>query len=326
MSNIYILYRDILDRNSDLRYTMPRNPKGSGFMEIRVLRYFLEIARAGNMSRAAETLHVSQPALSKQMKDLEQELGKKLFRRGSAGLSLTDEGMLLRKRAEDIVDMVDKTAGEFAALDDIAGGEAHIGCAESYQIRYLARTIRAFKKKYPLFRYHLTSGNTEQVVERLDRGLIDFAVIAEPPNLSKYNYLEVPGVDRWGLVMPKADPLARKDCIRVGDLAGLPLICSAQGMKFDISRWCGEKADALNLSGTVNLAYNGSVFVREGLGYMLTFNRLVNTGADSDLCFRPLEPPLETKMYVIWKKYQVFSPIAGLLLEELKAQRRAAEE
>ena len=110
------------------------------------------------------------------------------------------------------------------------------------------------------------------------------------------------------------------------DLAGLPLICSAQGMKFDISRWCGEKADALNLSGTVNLAYNGSVFVREGLGYMLTFNRLVNTGADSDLCFRPLEPPLETKMYVIWKKYQVFSPIAGLLLEELKAQRRAAEK
>ena len=126
--------------------------------------------------------------------------------------------------------------------------------------------------------------------------------------------------------MPKEDPLARKDCIRIGDLAGLPLICSAQSMKFDIPRWCGEKADALNLSGTVNLAYNGSVFVWEGLGYMLTFDRLVNTGADSDLCFRPLEPPLETKMYVIWKKYQVFSPIAGLLLEELKAQRRAAEK
>lgn len=133
-------------------------------------------------------------------------------------------------------------------------------------------------------------------------------------------------MDRWGLVMLKTDPMAKKTCIRVEDLAGLPLICSAQGMKFDISRWCGEKADALNLSGTVNLAYNGSVFVREGLGYMLMFDRLVNTGSDSDLCFRPLEPPLETKMYVIWKKYQVFSPIAGLLLEELKAQRRAAEK
>lgn len=287
-------------------------------MEIRVLRYFLEIARAGNMSRAAEALHVSQPTLSKQMKDLEQELGKKLFRRGSTSLSLTDEGMLLRKRAEDILDMVDKTADEFRALNDISGGEVHIGCAESYQIKYLAQTIQVFKKKYPLFRYHLTSGNTEQVVERLDRGLIDFAVIAEPPNLSKYNYLEVPGVDLWGLVMKKDDVLAQKKCIRVNDLMGLPLICSAQGMKFDIARWCGEKVDMLNLSGTVNLAYNGSVFVREGLGYMLMFNHLVDTGSDSDLCFRPLEPPLETKMYVIWKKYQVFSPISELLLDELK--------
>lgn len=287
-------------------------------MEIRVLRYFLEIARAGNMSRAAEAFHVSQPTLSKQMKDLEQVLGKKLFRRGSTSLSLTDEGMLLRKRAEDILDMVDKTADEFRALNDISGGEVHIGCAESYQIKYLAQTIQVFKKKYPLFRYHLTSGNTEQVVERLDRGLIDFAVIAEPPNLSKYNYLEVPGVDLWGLVMKKDDALAQKKCIRVNDLMGLPLICSAQGMKFDIARWCGEKVDMLNLSGTVNLAYNGSVFVREGLGYMLMFNHLVDTGSDSDLCFRPLEPPLETKMYVIWKKYQVFSPISELLLDELK--------
>ena len=270
------------------------------------------------MSRAAEAFHVSQPTLSKQMKDLEQELGKKLFRRGSTSLSLTDEGMLLRKRAEDILDMVDKTADEFRALNDISGGEVHIGCAESYQIKYLAQTIQVFKKKYPLFRYHLTSGNTEQVVERLDRGLIDFAVIAEPPNLSKYNYLEVPGVDLWGLVMKKDDALAQKKCIRVNDLMGLPLICSAQGMKFDIARWCGEKVDMLNISGTVNLAYNGSVFVREGLGYMLMFNHLVDTGSDSDLCFRPLEPPLETKMYVIWKKYQVFSPISELLLDELK--------
>lgn len=287
-------------------------------MEIRVLRYFLEIARAGNMSRAAKSLHVSQPTLSKQMKDLELELGKKLFRRGSTSLSLTDEGMLLRKRAEDILDMVDKTTDEFKALDDIAGGEVYIGCAESYQIKYLAQAIQIFRKKYPLFRYHLTSGNTEQVVERLDRGLIDLAVIAEPPNLSKYNYLEVPGVDRWGLVMKKSDPLAKKDCIRIDDLAGLPLICSAQGMKFDISRWCGEKADKLNLSGTVNLAYNGSVFVKEGLGYMLMFDRLVDTSPVSELCFRPLEPPLETKMYVIWKKYQVFSPISELFLDELK--------
>ena len=220
-------------------------------MEIRVLRYFLEIARAGNMTRAAETLHVSQPTLSKQIKDLEQELGKKLFIRKSTSLSLTDEGMLLRKRAEDILDMVDKTTDEFKALDEITGGEVHIGCAESYQIKYLAQAIHSFKKKYPLFRYHLTSGNTEQVTERLDRGLIDFAVIVEPPNLSRYNYLELPESDIWGLIMKNDDPLARKNTICFEDLADLDLICSEQGMKFDIARWCGEKADTLNLTATV---------------------------------------------------------------------------
>ncbi len=287
-------------------------------MEIRVLRYFLEIARVGNMSRAAETLHISQPTLSKQMKELEEELGKKLFRRGSVGLTLTDEGMLLRKRAEDILDMVDKTTDEFNALDTVTGGEVHIGCAESHQIKYLARIIKEFREDYPLFRYHLTSGNTEQVVERLDRGLIDFAVIVEPPNLSKYNYIEVPETNAWGLVMQKDAPLAGKTCIEVDDLIGLPIICSAQAMQVDIPRWCGEKADMLDLTGTINLAYNGSVFVKEGVGYMLSFDNLVDTGTNSSLTFRPLNPPLETKMYVIWKKYQVFTPIAQLLIDEMK--------
>lgn len=287
-------------------------------MEIRVLRYFLEIAREGNMSRAAEALHVSQPTLSKQMKDLEGELGKKLFRRGSTSVSLTDEGMLLRKRAEDILEMVDKTIGEFRELDNITGGEVHIGCAESYLIKYLAQAIKQFRENYPLFRYHLTSGNTEQVVERLDRGLIDFAFIVEPPNLEKYNYIEIPGTDIWGLAIKKDHPLAKKKEIAFEDLLGIDLLCSEQGMKFDISRWCGEKTDRLKLSGTVNLYYNGGVFVQEGLGGMLTFEHLIHTGKDSPLCFRPLTPPLKTKMYVIWKKYQIFTPIAGLLLKELK--------
>lgn len=287
-------------------------------MEIRVLRYFLEIARESNMSRAAETLHVSQPTLSKQMKDLEAELGKKLFRRGSTSVTLTDEGMLLRKRAEDILAMVDKTADEFRELDNITGGEVHIGCAESYLIKYLAQAIKDFRENYPRFRYHLTSGNTEQVVERLDRGLIDFAFTVEPPNLEKYSYIEIPGADIWGLAIRKDDALAEKKEIVFEDLLGRDLICSEQGMKFDMPRWCGEKTEQLNLSGTVNLCYNGSVFVKEELGCMLTFEHLVNTGNESDLCFRPLAPRLETKMYIIWKKHQVFTPIAELLLDELK--------
>lgn len=287
-------------------------------MEIRVLRYFLEIARESSMYRAAEILHVSQPTLSKQMKELESELGKKLFHRGSTSVSLTDEGMLLRKRAEDILTMVDKTTSEFRELDNITGGEVHIGCAESHQIKYLAWVIKDFKEAYPRFRYHLTSGNTEQVVERLDRGLIDFAFIVEPPDLERYNHIEIPGADIWGLAIRKDHPLAEKREIVFADLTEVDLICSEQGMKFDIARWCGENADQLNLSGTINLCYNGGVFVEEGLGGMLTFDRLVNTGDDSKLCFRPLSPRLETKMYIIWKKYQVFTPIAELLLDELK--------
>lgn len=287
-------------------------------MEIRVLRYFLEIAREGNMTRAAKYLHVSQPTLSKQMKDLETELGKKLFRRGSSSVSLTGEGMLLRKRAEDILEMVDKTADEFHALDDITGGEVRIGCAETHQIKYLARVIKKFKEEYPLFRYHLTSGNTEQVTERLDKGLFDFAVIVEPPDLSKYNYLKLPESNTWGVLMRKDSPLAQKERIYIEDLYGLQLICSEQSMREDIPRWCGEKVDNLLLSGSTNLFYNGSVFVKEGLGCLLTFEHLANTDAGSSFCFRPLEPVLETKAYIIWKKYQIFTPIAERLLDMLK--------
>lgn len=287
-------------------------------MEIRLLRYFLEIAREESMTRAAHTLHISQPTLSKQIKELEQELGKKLFKRGSTSMKLTDEGILLRRRAEDILDMVDKTTAEFMALDEINGGDVYIGCAESYLISHLAQVIKDFRQEYPLMQYHLLSGDTENVAERLDKGLLDFAFIVEPPNLSKYNYIEIPGADKWGVVMRKNSPLAEKEKICVEDLYGLPLICSDQAMKVDIPRWCGEKADNLTLTGTLNLVYNGSVFVKEGLGYMLAFDKLSNTGSDSDLCFRPLEPPLETKMYIIWKKYQVFSPIADLLLKAIR--------
>ena len=223
--------------------------------------------------------------------------------------------MLLRKRAEDILSMVDKTEEEFRNLDEITGGDVYIGCAESWQIRYLARKIGKLKQKYKDLRYHITSGNTEQVAERLDRGLIDFAVICEPPNLSRYNYAELPETDIWGVVMRHDDALASKQKICFDDLIGRPLICSAQGMEYDISRWCGDKIEQLDLSGTVNLAYNGSVFVHEKLGMMLTFDKLINTGKDSELVFRPLNPKLETKLYVIWKKYQIFSPMAEKLME-----------
>jgi len=289
-------------------------------MELRVLRYFLEVAREGSVTRAAERLHISQPTLSKQLKDLEGELGKKLFVRGSHDVKLTDEGMLLRKRAEDILNMADKTLDEFKALGEFTGGDIWVGCAESDGIKHLARCYMALLERYPGLRLHLQSGNSADVTERLDRGLLDFAIIVHEVDLSKYNYLELPATDRYGVLMRKDSPLAGKAAVRVEDLLDLPLICSRQGITEDYPKVFQEKMDALRIVATFNLAYNASVLVREGVGYALTFDKLADTSPESELTFRPLTPPLETKMYMIWKKYQVFSPAAEVLLEEVREQ------
>ena len=288
-------------------------------MEIRTLRYFLAVAREENMTRAAETLHVTQPTLSKALKALEDELGKKLFTRHSFSIRLTDEGMLLRNRAEDLVSMADKIEKEFISLDDIAGGDLYFGLAESYQISYLAHEIRIFKQTCPRLRYHITSGDTEQVMEKLDKGLLDFAVLAETPDTRRYESLIFPESEEWGIVMPEDDAMASKKVIRVDDLIGLPLFCSEQSWEKDIPRWAGAKMDLLHLEGSFRLAYNGSIFAREHLGYLLTFNKLVDTSPGSGLTFRALSPPLETKLYLVWKKYQAFSPLAERFLARLKA-------
>ena len=289
-------------------------------MELRTMRYFLAVAREENMTRAAEFLHVTQPTLSKSLKSLEDELGKKLFVRHSFHIELTEEGVLLRKRAEDLVSMADKIQTEFLSLDDVLGGEIYLGLAESYQIRYLAAEIKALKNTFPDLRYHITCVDTEQVTEKLDRGVIDFAVLAEEPNAEKYHYLTFPKADVWGVVMPKDCPLAGKQSISADDLTGLPLFCSEQGWSKDIAKWCGNKIDTLHLEGSFRLSYNGSLFVKEGLGYLLTFEHLIDTSPDSGLTFRPLTPRLETKLYFIWKKYQIFTPIAEKMLEKLKEQ------
>ena len=288
-------------------------------MEIRTLRYFLAVAREENMSRAAQTLHVTQPTLSKALKALEDELGKKLFTRHSFSIELTDEGMLLRNRAEDLVNMADKIEKEFISLDDMTGGDLYFGLAESYQIRYLAHEIRTFKQTCPGLRYHITSGDTEQVMEKLDKGLLDFAVLAETPDTRKHESLVFPESEEWGIVMPEDDQLASKKVIRVDDLIGLPLFCSEQSSEKDIPRWAGAKMDLLHLEGSFRLAYNGSIFAKEHLGYLLTFNKLVDTSPGSGLVFRPLAPALETKLYLVWKKYQTFSPLADRFLTQLKA-------
>ena len=205
-------------------------------------------------------------------------------------------------------------------MDDIIGGNIYFGCAESYQIRHLAALIKRFKKQYPVFHYHITSGDTEQVTEKLDKGLLDFAVLVELPDYAKYNVVKMPEADRWGLVMPAGCALTQKDCITFEDLLGLPLFCSGQGWHADLPLWCGERINELTLEGSFRLSYNASVFTREGLGYLLTFEHLVNTSSESGLVFRPLYPELTTDMFIIWKKHQVFTPIAERFINELQKE------
>ena len=294
-------------------------------MEVRVLRYFLTVAREGSITGAADFLHVTQPTLSRQLKDLEQELGKKLFIRSSHSIILTDEGMLLRKRAEEIVDMVDKLDAEFRSMEETISGDVYIGGGETDAMKQIARVVRDLQLSYPNIRYHLYSGNEDDVTERLDKGLLDFGVLIQPADLSKYNYINIPAKDVWGVVMRKDSPLAFKDTIQAADLINVPLICSRQAMKQTFSKnefadWFGEDFDKLNVVTTYNLAYNAAIMVEEGIGYAITLDKIVNTSSDSNLCFRPLEPRLETDLNIVWKKHQVFSAAADMFLKEIQAK------
>ena len=287
-------------------------------MELRNLRYFLAVAREENMTRAAEQLHVTQPTLSKALRSLEDELGTRLFTRRSFSIKLTDEGMLLRDRAEDLIGMADKIEKEFLSLEDITGGELFLGLAESRLIKYVAEAIKSLQEKYPSLRYHITSGDTEQVADKLQKGLLDFVVLAEEPDPSKYEFLPFPEADRWGLVFPRTDPLAEKEYFTPEDLRGLPLFCSGQAWEREVRTWAGAVRPDLRLEGSFRLSYNGSVFARAGLGYLLTFEGLADTSPESGLVFVPLRPVLETRLYLVWKKYQPHTPVAERFLGQVR--------
>ncbi|USL23297.1 LysR family transcriptional regulator [Priestia megaterium] len=294
-------------------------------MEIRVLRYFLAVAREGNITRAADVLHVTQPTLSRQLKDLEQELGKKLFIRSSHSVFLTDEGMLLRNRAEEIVNMVDKLEAEFSSMEETIGGDVYIGGGETEAMKHIARVAKDVQVRYPNIRYHLYSGNEEDITERLDKGLLDFGILIQPADISKYNYLNMPAKDVWGVVMRKDSPLALKESIQAGDLLNVPLICSRQAMKQTFSKnefadWFGEDFHKLNIVTTYNLAYNAAIMVEEGIGYAITLDKIVNTSTASNLCFRPLQPRLESGLNIVWKKHHVLSAAANAFLKELQEE------
>lgn len=294
-------------------------------MEFRVLRYFLAVAREQSISAAAQALHLTQPTLSRQLRELEEELGKQLMVRGSRRIELTEDGMLLRKRAEEIMELVSRTQAELSSPDEAVTGDVYIGTGETDGVRRLARAARRLRESCPGIRFHIVSGDASDVCERLDKGLLDFGVLLGDIDETKYNHIQLPMRDLWGVLMPRSSPLAELESVRPRDLWDKPLILSRQvDNKSGLYRWLGQEPDQLNTVATYNLIYNASLMVDEGMGYAFTLDKLVNT-TGSQLCFRPLEPRLELGMYLVWKKYRVFSRAAELFLETLEESLSCCE-
>lgn len=293
-------------------------------MDLRVLKYFLAIAREQSIVRAAESLHLSQPTLSTQIKNMEKELGKQLLIRGTKGsrkVTLTEEGIILRKRAEEILDLVKKTETEVTLTNDIIMGDIYIGTGETDAIRILAKAAKNLQNTYPGIHYHISSGNATFVMERLDKGLLDIGIIFGTVDLTKYDALKVPAQDVWGVLMRKDSPLATKKAISPEDILDKPLIVSQQEDKGGpLTQWFKCQESNLNIVATYNLIFNASLLVEEGLGYAIGFDQIINTTGNSNLCFRPLTPRLEEEMSIIWKKYQVFSKPTQKFISVLQEQ------
>lgn len=290
-------------------------------MDIRILQYFLTVAREESITKAAEVLHMTQPPLSRQLKDLEEELGKQLLIRGSKKVTLTEDGMLLRKRAEELVSLMEKTRAEMSSSDENIGGDVYIGCAETEAISLFAKAAKSLQKKHSLIHYHIYSGDAEHVMERLDKGLIDFGLIIGSNDTSKYDYMQLPVKDTWGILMRKDSPLAEKTTIKAEDLWDKPLLLSHQTTaNRQTLSWLKKDISKLNVVATYDLVYNASQFAKEGLGYVFTLDKLINTTGDSSLCFRSLSPALDINLCIIWKKYQVFSKASNAFLEQLQKE------
>lgn len=288
-------------------------------MEIRLLKYFLAVVQEGSISSAANKLHITQPTLSRQLKYLEDQLDTTLFIRGNRNISLTDDGLLLRKRAEEIIMLVEKTEKDFLHHNDIISGDIYIGCGETDAMKLIARITKELQSEYPHVKVHLFSGNADDITENLDKGILDFCILIEPADIKKYDFIRLPIKDKWGLLMPNNSPLASNDVITPDDLLNIPLLTSRQTMvNNEFSGWLGSDFEKLNIVATYNLIYNASLMVEEGVGYALCLDKLINTTGNSSLCFKPLSPKLECSIYIIWKKNHTLSSSSLNFLKRLQ--------
>lgn len=285
-------------------------------MELKTLKYFVMIVREQNISKAAERLYLTQPTLTKQMQELESELGVKLFERGKRKITLTEDGLFLYKKAQEIIDLETITKNSFQNKDKKINGEISIACGETYAMNYLLKIYKKIHEENPLITISLFSGNDEDVREKLNNGLAEFALFIGLTNLDNYNFIKLPLNETWGLLMNKNSQLVKKETIKSEDLSNLPLLVSRQVYRAnELSGWLNKDLSKLNIIGTYNLLYNASLMVKEDSVYAITIDKLLKD--DNKVVFKKFEPELTSNIYFAWKKYQILSKAGQLFLDEL---------
>lgn len=291
-------------------------------LELRVLNYFLAVAREESISGAANALHLSQPTLSRQLKDMEDELGKQLFIRGRKRIELTDEGRILKKRAEEIIALVEKTENEITVSDEHISGDVFIGAGETVGVHFLTKAAKRVRDIYPDIRFHIISGDRTDVVERLDSGLVDFGLVFGSVDETKYESINIPNSDVWGVLIRNDSPLAKKEMIDPKDLYDKQLIVSRQADKTGIvKRLLQRSADKMNIVATYNLIFNGALMVQDGLGYALCLESVHQPDPNSELVFKPLSTAVSEDLHIVWKKDNVFSKASQKFFEEITKAR-----
>lgn len=288
-------------------------------MEIRVLKYFLAVAREENITKAAESLFISQPALSRQLMQLEEELGVRLFMRGQHSITLTEEGMFLRRRAQEIVDLAEKTQTEFKGIDENLSGTIAIGSGELTAVRVLSDWIKTFNEKYPNVKFDIYSSDTDHVKERLERGLLDLGILIEPTDLAKYAYIRMPVSERFGIIAHKDNPLAKKDNIVATDLIGQRVSAPKRSANRSmLAVWFGDMLDKIDIHTTHNLIYNTAVFVENGYEVAITLEGAVSLYHNPNIVFKPLYPEIALTSVIAWKQMQPVSKATDKFIEHVR--------
>ena len=288
-------------------------------MEIRVLRYFLTVVREEGINRAAEVLHITQPTLSRQLSQLEEEIGVKLFHRGARKITLTNEGILLRRRAEEILALVDRTEQELVEQDELVEGRIVIGGGELAAMQELPEIMGAFREKYPLVTFDIFTGNADLVKEQMEKGLIDIGVLLEPIDMEKFDFIRLKGKEQWVVLMRPDDPLAEKESIRAKDLENAPLILPRRtNVQNELVNWLGDFFQESQVLFTSNLSTNGALMVQKGLAYSLVIEGSIPFWDKDKITFRPLSPKLTANSVLAWKKQQPFSLAATKFIQHMR--------